>query len=163
MDEWDFVRIWLEKTNDYPKLRKPLYDSLGMNPDGSGPGYCFADGETEDYYDTPCIDNDEDGFNGSSWSDCGPFDCDDSNPDVHPGALEVCDGIDNDCDGLIDEVPLACSDPDMVSYWRFDERGGSTTNDSADDNSVLLCKFGHILVASVEKMNMNILLKKFLE
>ncbi|MBK6534506.1 MAG: hypothetical protein IPF99_34585, partial [Deltaproteobacteria bacterium] len=33
---------------------------------------------------------------------CG-LDCDDSNPRVHPGAAEVCNGIDDDCDGMVDE------------------------------------------------------------
>ena len=32
-----------------------------------------------------------------------PADCDDHNADIHPGAEEICDRKDNDCDGAIDE------------------------------------------------------------
>ena len=42
------------------------------------------------------IDNDADGYNAD-------VDCDDENPEIHPQASEVCDGIDNDCDALIDD------------------------------------------------------------
>ena len=37
-------------------------------------------------------------------------DCDDDDPDVFPGAREVCDSVDNDCDGAVPE--LAHVDPD---------------------------------------------------
>ena len=30
-------------------------------------------------------------------------DCNDSRADVYPGATEICDGVDNDCDGQVDE------------------------------------------------------------
>lgn len=33
----------------------------------------------------------------------GGNDCDDARADVHPGAAEICDGYDNNCDGLVDE------------------------------------------------------------
>ena len=41
-----------------------------------------------------CLDCDGDGSEGVD-------DCDDRNPVAYPGAEELCDGVDNDCDGAI--------------------------------------------------------------
>lgn len=35
-------------------------------------------------------------------------DCDDTEPDIHPGAIETCSGLDEDCDDLVD-----AEDPDL--------------------------------------------------
>lgn len=49
-----------------------------------------------------CVDNDGDGYYGSQNCSQGN-DCDDNNAAIHPGAMEICDGKDNNCDGQIDE------------------------------------------------------------
>ncbi|MFN4257641.1 MAG: putative metal-binding motif-containing protein, partial [Saprospiraceae bacterium] len=33
-----------------------------------------------------------------------PGDCNDAAPQAYPGGVEVCNGLDDDCDGAIDEV-----------------------------------------------------------
>ncbi len=49
---------------------------------------------------TSCIDHDGDSY--GEGEDCLGPDCDDNNPYAWTGATEVCDGIDNNCNGLID-------------------------------------------------------------
>ena len=52
-------------------------------------------------------DLDGDGWGAPGHPDCpngDETDCDDGDSAVHPGAGEVCDGIDNDCDPLTDEL-----------------------------------------------------------
>ncbi|MCS6899831.1 MAG: MopE-related protein [Myxococcales bacterium] len=51
-------------------------------------------------------DADQDGFLDNL---CGGQDCDDGNPQIKPGVLELCsDGQDNNCDGLIDCQDFSC-------------------------------------------------------
>lgn len=70
-------------------------------------GRCVAEDDIEH-----CHDFDNDTYYGADpgfESNCGftqsmPKDCDDSNPDINAKATEVCDGVDNTCDGCIDGI-----------------------------------------------------------
>jgi hypothetical protein len=49
-----------------------------------------------------CTDADGDGYSREGGS-CGAIDCDDANTSAHPDAPELCNGMDDNCDGTIDE------------------------------------------------------------
>ena len=68
------------------------------------------------------IDDDEDGFTETDG------DCDDSNDDIHPDAVEIYNGLDDDCDGIIDEGTAGYdNDGDGWSYVEGDCDDGDTT------------------------------------
>lgn len=71
-------------------------------------------------------DADGDGFDQS-------IDCDDFNADVNNGAIEICDGIDNDCDGLIDEdgVCDGCTQQ-LIDFNNFDNTWGIWNDGGVD-------------------------------
>jgi hypothetical protein len=67
----------------------------------------------------PTADNDGDGFTELTG------DCDDTRPGVYPGAPEVCDDQDNDCDGDADE-----DDAIDARLWYFDADGDGFGTDA---------------------------------
>ncbi|MFT5584846.1 MAG: hypothetical protein ACI9VR_002433 [Cognaticolwellia sp.] len=59
------------------------------------------DGEPEDTGEVPVV-TDEDG-DGEDALVHGGSDCDDTDSAIHTAAVEICDGLDNDCDGTTDQ------------------------------------------------------------
>jgi hypothetical protein len=97
-------------------------------PDADGDGYGQVDGEpAEACPETPpghVLEH---------------TDCDDSDPDIHPGAEEHCDGVDEDCnhrvdDGAVDPVAWY-HDQDGDGYG--DERSGGTSCEVPSDGSAV--------------------------
>lgn len=68
----------------------------------------------------PCTDADGDGYGVYPSVACPHLlpDCDEADPAIHPGAADLCDGIDNDCSGLPDDA--VCSDFAFASHDRVD-------------------------------------------
>ncbi len=88
----------IEVADAFDKDEDCDYTTFGnMDRDGDG------------YFDAEACNIDDSGFRI-----CGN-DCDDSNPGTHINLAEVCDGIDNNCDGLVDEGL-------MITYFKDADR-----------------------------------------
>jgi hypothetical protein len=69
-------------------------------------------------------------------------DCDDGNPARTPGAAEVCDGIDNDCDELVDDED---ADLDLSTATTFyGDADGDGRGDAADPRLGCLAPIGAV-------------------
>lgn len=102
-----------------------------------------CDGQVdEDAGITWYADRDGDGFGddaepsvacdpGDGWVQLGE-DCDDTRASIHPDAVETCDGVDEDCDGAIDD------NVDGAPAWYVDADGDGYT--VGEDGAVSACE-----------------------
>ncbi len=95
------------------------------------------DGGVDTYY----ADQDGDGFGNVEQSEvsCNPSegwvtnssDCNDVDAAIYPGAEEICDGIDNNCNGMIDDAATAAN----TWYYDGDSDGYGDSNQPVDSCS----------------------------
>jgi len=85
----------------------------------SAPSSTDKDGSLDDQDDGLATDEDGDGLAGDD-------DCDETDPAVHAGATEVCNGVDDNCDGQIDEG--------LESTW-FTDADGDGFGDPSTENT----------------------------
>jgi hypothetical protein len=79
-------------------------------------------------------------------------DCNDQNSSINPDATEICDGVNNDCDGQTDE---GCAVPANITNTYYD---GSTTDFSAVSNfsniqNMIMEKIGYGKIVFNENIN----------
>jgi hypothetical protein len=80
-----------------------------------------------------CVDVDRDGW-------CRPEDCDDEDALTHPGAAETCgNGLDDDCDGEVDE---GCAGGGRVFFVDRDSIGGPCSDDGPGTETSPWCTVG---------------------
>jgi hypothetical protein len=91
--------------NDSDKLIFSGADELCDAIDSDCDGSLVDDFDNFDGDDEPdCTDPDDDNDNHLDGADCAP-----QNGDIYPGAAEVCDGLDNDCNNVVDDGAGNCT------------------------------------------------------
>ncbi|MBT3222975.1 MAG: hypothetical protein HN348_28195, partial [Proteobacteria bacterium] len=109
------------------KYASPLRDRGPDNHDLDGSVTDVGAFGAEPGVDYWFYDDDADGF-------IYLYDCDDDDYDVNPGATEVCDGKDNDCDFLIDDA-----DNDLSATSYYPDVDGDSFGD-IDGEEIIACQ-----------------------
>jgi hypothetical protein len=106
----------------FPGGEEITADGLDQNCDGRD--QCWEDNDQDGYgSDQIIVDNDLDCDNDNARTSSRGGDCDDrvgEGADANPEEEEICDGLDNDCNGEIDEI----SSPDALTYFLDNDSDG---------------------------------------
>ena len=106
--------------DDTDPARSPITPEVcnGLDDDCDGRAdFQLEAGDTED--------DDGDGVADARCPGGAGLDCDDRDPFAKPGTPELCDGVDNDCDGTVDEGATEV-------YWYVDDDGDGFGDDAAE-------------------------------
>jgi hypothetical protein len=98
----------------------------------------FLDNNCNGVVDEGCsVDADGDGYDNTDPSRPGddglPVDCNDNDNTINPGAFEICDGKDNNCNGLIDESDGDCGFGEVCSLGTCTAVVCDSNNDCGND------------------------------
>ncbi len=135
----------------YPGAAEVPDDAVDQDCSGADSVLCGVDLDG-DLYRTATLVSDADG--ACSDADPGqvaptaPVDCDDSNDEVHPGAIELCDTLDSDCDDdLVDDftdvngdgMPECAQDAGTVPILDAGDDAGDSSDGGAEPASPYGC------------------------
>lgn len=119
-------RVWPDADGDGVP---PCLDCNDEDADVGGPTNWYEDSDGDGYVKptngvVDCTQPEE------GWAEMAEEDCSEGDPAIHPGAEEVCNEVDDDCDGSIDE-----GTPQL--FWHID---ADDDGHGEDDSDVLACR-----------------------
>jgi len=122
--------------DDNPNVNPGATEIVDNGQDDNCDGYelCYLDGDDDGYrpdgsstvtsVDLDCLDS------GEAQSSDPTGDCNDADANVNPGAIEVCNGIDDNCVSGIDEEPAASASCDDSNECTDDQCVSSSCSNS---------------------------------
>ncbi len=93
---------------------------------------CNEQAQTCSYTTIGTTDADGDGHYDQA---CGGDDCNDFDPSVYTGHPELCDGKDNDCNGLVDDYAVTARGTESTRAWRWPRQAAATAGAPAASRS----------------------------